>query len=191
MKTNPNSKIVLRQFRLFFFLATIPLVAWGCSGIDPKRMAPKASAQPATRVGGSVRVMDVTGGKKSTFGGAEMINDDQFKQALVLALQQSGLFNQVSTDRGDVDLFATIRSESQKTSRGLQYTATMVVTYKFVDHATSNVVWTASYDSEFSSTAFSGATRTLEAREGSARENLASLIQGIRQQWPKKQAAGL
>jgi hypothetical protein len=189
MSTNSNNQHAFGQFRLLLFLAALPFVAWGCSGIDPARIAPKAPAQPVSKIGTSIKVMDVTGGQKSTFGGAEMINNEQFKKALILALDRSGLFNSVSPDSGDVDLYATIRSEGQKTSRGLQYTATMVVTYKFVEPATSNVIWTASYDSEFSSTAFSGATRTLEAREGSARENLASLIQGIRQQWPKKQAA--
>jgi hypothetical protein len=61
----------------------------------------------------------------------------------------------------------------------------MVVTYKFTDNA-GTVIWSTSYDSEFSSTAISGGTRTREAREGSARENLASLMRGITEQWPRK-----
>jgi len=185
MKTKSKSTMSLTQFRLPALLALITFTLSGCSGIKPARMAPKPPTQPVTKVGGSIRVMDVTGGKKSTFGGAEMINNEQFKQGLILALQRSGLFEEVSPDRGDVELYAIIRSEAQGVSRGLQYTATMAVTYKFVDR-TGKVVWLASYDSEFSSTAFSGATRTVEAREGSARENLSSLIKGIREEWPKK-----
>lgn len=172
------------SFRMSAVSVFIALAACGCSGINPARIAPKAPKQPVAKVGPSVRVMDVTGGKKSTFGGPEMINNEQFKKALILALEQSGLFSGVNADRGDLDLYATIRSEDQRVSRGLQYTATMVVSYKFLDRS-SNTVFSASYDSEFSSTAFSGATRTVEAREGSARENLASLIKGISQRWPK------
>ena len=179
MKIQPKNEKLPAKFRTLVLLTLMPFVVWGCSGISPARIAPKPSSS-AMKLGGTVRVADVTGGKKSTFGGAEMINNDQFKKALILALQQSGLFDEVSADHGDLDLNATIRSEDQKTSRGLQYTATMVVSYKFVDHA-GKTAWSGSYDSEFSSVAFSGAARTVEAREGSARENLASLINGIRE----------
>lgn len=179
--TQKNQRAPMRALTVVLAIAG---VTWGCAGISPARMAPQAAAAPTVKLG-SVRVMDVTGGRKTHFGGAQMIDDAQFKKALILALQRSGLFNEVSAERGDMDLHAVIRSEDQKVSRGLQYTATMVVTYKFTDRA-GNVIWSASFDSEFSSRAFSGATRTARAREGSARENLASFLQGIREQWPKQ-----
>ncbi|HEY0684849.1 MAG TPA: hypothetical protein VGD45_21105 [Steroidobacter sp.] len=170
--------------RLSILLA-IPLAICGCASLKPARMAPQPTAMSSSKIDASVRVMDVSGGRKSQFGGPQMIEDDQYKEALILALQQSGLFREVSSDRGDLALHATIRSQDQKVSRGLQYTATMVVTYRFTDSA-GNLVWSASYDSEFSSTAFAGATRTVRAREGSARENLTSLVRGIREEWRNK-----
>jgi hypothetical protein len=151
-------------------------------------MVPEALPLTAVKVGGSVRVSEVTGGRESVgqraFGPPiEMVNNDQFRQALVLALDNSGLFSEVSKDRGDLDLYATINSEDERS--GIQDTATMVVSYKFVDRA-SDVVWSASYDSEFSSTNYAPAIRTRNAREGCVRENLSALIQGIIKTWPKK-----
>ena len=111
--------------------------------------------------------MAVTGGKKSTFGGPEMITNEQFQKALIRTLELSGLFTAVNSDKGDLDFYASIRSQGQKTSRGLQYTARMVVSYKITDRSGS-IVWSETYDSESTSVAFSGATRTVKAREGSA-----------------------
>jgi hypothetical protein len=183
MKSHSNQKLFSTRARLLALLTFVPFV-WSCSSLKPSRMVPQTSAVSTTKIGGSVRVMDVIGGRETYFGGAQMIDNEQFKKALILALRQSGLFNEVSSDHGEMDLHATIRSQDQKISRGLQYTATMVVTYKFVDR-TGNTVWSAAYDSEFSSTAFAGGIRTVRAREGSARENLTSLMQGLREQWPK------
>ncbi len=169
------------------FCVAVTAIACGCSGIKPKRMVPPVAGS-SLNTGKSVRVMEVTGGRKSVFGGADYINNEQFQKAVVLTLQKSGRFSEVRTDQGDLDFYAAIRAQDQKVSRGLQYTGTMVVSYKLTDHA-GNVLWSASYDSEFSSVAFSGATRTVRAREGAARENLALLMQGLREEWPKHEGA--
>lgn len=183
MQHHPKQKLFASRAQVLVLAAIVPFI-WSCSSLEPARMTPEAVAVSTMKVGGSVRVMDVTGGKKPQFGGPMMIDNDQYKKALTLALQQSGLFNRVGSDAGDMDLYATIRSQDQKVSRGLQYTATMVVNYKFMDSA-GNVVWSSSYNSEFSSTAFSGAARTIGAREGSVRENLTALVRGIQEQWPR------
>ena len=192
MKSTTHNKSPLTQLRSVILLAALSIAACGCS-LDPDKMAPDAAASPSTwTTGHSVRVMDVTSGfnnQGSFFGGPAMIDNDQFKTALVLTLKKSNLFTDVSTDHGDVDLYATIKSQKQVDSMGVfQYTAEMLVSYKFVDKS-GKEVWSASYESEFSSTALAGATRTLEAREGSARENLTSLVQGIREKWPREAAA--
>ncbi len=173
--------------RRLWILLLIPLVTCACASLDPARMAPQPSGTLPTKIDTRIKVMDVSGGRESVFGGPQMIEGQQYKEALILALERSGLFKDVSSEHGDLNLYTTIRSQDQKVSRGLQYTATMVVTYRFTD-AADNLVWSASYDSEFSSTAISGATRTVSAREGSARENLASLVRGIREQWPSNAA---
>jgi hypothetical protein len=173
------------RIRLSVLCAMVPFVVWGCKSISPEEMVPKSAAQAGLSVGKSVRVMAVTGDRESSFGGPSFITNEQFKKALSITLQQSHLFNEVGGDLGDLDLLATIRSQDQRVSRGLQYTATMTVTYRFLDRA-GKVVWTGSYDSEYSSVAFSGAARTVNAREGCARENLAALVQGIKDEWLKK-----
>lgn len=180
---NPSASSRSRRW-LSGFLGLVALVGWvGCAGINPRRMAPEAGGNSGRGTGMSVQVMEVTGGKKSTFGGPDLVNNEQFREALILALKDSGLFTRVGTDPGDLQLFANIRSQDQKAGRGLEYTATMLATYRFVQNG-SNTVWSESYESEFSSTTFSGAARSLRAREGSVRENLKSLLAGIRQRSP-------
>jgi hypothetical protein len=180
-----KNKIYCVECRNLIVLLMLSFLMFGCAGIKPARMVPELQQQSEWRVGNSVKVMDVTGGQEPTFGGPEMINDDDFKAALIATLEKSRLFRVVGTNSGDIYLYATIRSQEQRTGPGLQYTARLVVSYKFVDKA-GEVVWLESYESEFSSVAFAGATRTVEAREGSVIENLASLIQGIRERWPKQ-----
>ncbi len=129
--------------------------------------------------------MDVTGEKPSFFGGAVTIKNAEFKEALVKTLQNSGLFSDVSTNHGDLKLYATILVEKQvDAAMTIQYTADMAISYKFLDQ-NSNVVFSTTFETEYSSMAFSGATRTLHAHEGSARQNLASLLNAIQNQWPR------
>ncbi len=59
-----------------------------------------------------------------------------------------------------------------------------IVSYEFVDNNSKKIVWHDTYQSEFGSMALSGATRTVRACEGSVRENLALLLQGINERWP-------
>ncbi|MBV1904488.1 MAG: hypothetical protein KUG75_00310 [Pseudomonadales bacterium] len=70
---------------------------------------------------------------------------------------------------------------------GLSAAATgqSINTYRLTN-ADGEVLWLKTYESEFSSHAFSGATRTVEAREGSVRENLASLSEGLKNYWKNK-----
>jgi hypothetical protein len=183
MRNMRKYPVSLPDLRLASLLAALMFIANGC-GIHTERMVPVLPSYSELKVG-SVRVMPVIGGQKSTFGGAELISDKQFLKALIPALERSGLFTAVGTDKGDFDFYASIRTQDQKTSRGLQYTARMVVSYKITDHF-GNILWSDTFDSESSSVAFSGATRTVQAREGSARENLAALIKSLRERWPGK-----
>src|SRR4051812_25030598 len=104
----------------------------GCPSVTPSRMVPKAMASSAFKVGSSVKIMDVNGGKKGNFGNAEMVSGQEFKQALILALEKSALFDRVSAAEGDIVLYTTIQSETQGVSRVLQYTGRIVVSYRFV-----------------------------------------------------------
>ena len=193
MKSELKNKLSLVGFRPLAFLAVFPFLACGCASIDPARMVPELQPRSEWKVSSSVKVMEVTSVQKSTFDGVSsnsmlanndmLVNEEQFKKALILALEKSGLFSAVSIDKGDLDLYASIRSQDLS---GLGYnTVKIVVSYKFIDRA-GNVIWLESYESEFGSVAFAAKTTHVRAREGSVRENLSSLMQGIRERWPKK-----
>lgn len=165
--------------------AAITMLLCGCSGIKPKHMTPKAKPAAGASIGRSIRVVEVSGGRKSVFGGADYINDEKFKIALLMTLKNSGLFTSVSEKEGELELRVTMRAQDQLVSRGLQYTARLVVSYEIKDLAGA-AVWAQSLESKSSSVAFSGATRTVRAREGSARENLTSFIQELATGLPRK-----
>ena len=183
MKSNRASVTTSLKVQLLI-LASVAVMACGCSSVDPKRMVPKLDHHSQLNAG-SIRIREVSGGKKGDFGGMETVTNEQFQKALIMALEKSGLFSGVSTGSGDLELYATIRAQDTKVSRGLQYTATMVASYKIQDKA-GKVLWSESFDSQSSSVAFSGATRMVQAREGSVRENLAALIKGLQERWPKQ-----
>lgn len=170
---------------LLAWSAALALLLCGCAGVKPKHMTPKTKPAAGAAIGKSIRVVEVSGGRKSTFGGADYINDEKFKAALLMTLKNSGLFTSVSEKEGDLELRAIMRAQDQITSRGLQYTARMVVSYEVKDRAGA-AVWAQSFESKSSSTAFAGGTRTVRAREGSARENLTSFIQELATGFPRK-----
>ncbi len=165
--------------------AVLAITLCGCASLKPQRMVPELHPQSGWTVGRSVRVAEISSDQKSRFGGAAVVSNDMFGQALLPTLRNSGLFTAVDTQQGDLDLQVAIRSQGQREGPGLQYTATMVASYKFSDRS-GNIVWLESYESEFSSVAVAGASRTVEAREGAVRENLAGLVRGIQERWPRQ-----
>ena len=182
MKSELKNKLSLVGFRSLAFLAVFPFLACGCASIDPARMVPELQPRSEWKVSSSVKVMEVTGDQKSKIG--IPVNGEQFKKALILALEKSGLFSAVSIDEGDLYLYASIRSQDLSVP-GWWFVAKIVVSYKFIDRA-GNVIWLESYESEFSHGFASNKTAEVRSREGSVRENLSSLMQGIRERWPKK-----
>jgi hypothetical protein len=179
--------VLLPNMRLFALFPTAVALAcsMGCSSIDPQRMVPRfeASAPLSTK---SIQVMEVTGGQKSKFNGPATIEGHHLRGALISALQDAKLFREVSSTTADLALHASIKSQNQRVKGmvPMEYTANLVVTYKIADPA-GKVIWTESYESEASSVAFSGATRTVRAHEGSVKENIASAIAGMRAALPQ------
>lgn len=175
---------------LSFSIVFLILICGGCASatFEPERMVPTFQSQPQWTTGRSVKVMAVTGDLKSRrpfpFTGPEFSND-QFRRAVISTLLSSGLFSEVRTDRGDLELYVSVVSQDVKVILG-QETATMVVGYKFTDKF-GNVVWFETYESEFSSvTPGAPSTRMVKIREGCAKENLSAFIQGIMERWPKE-----
>jgi len=67
----------------------------------------------------------------------------------------------------------------------LEYRANITVEYLFRQSSDQeNRLGMRRYASEFSSTAFSGATTHNRGREGAIRENLAAFLKGISESWP-------
>jgi hypothetical protein len=166
-------------------LVVVSFLLASCSGPSQKAMVPDINANHHTQINKSVRVVEVTGGMKPMFGGAQSITNEQFRAALVATLAQSKLFRAVQTDGdSDLSLKASIVSQRQKMGFGIEYRQEIIVSYEVIEKVSNKVVWRDTYQSEFGSMAFSGGTRTTRACEGSVRENLALLLQGINERWP-------
>lgn len=177
----PRAAGIARRLTLFVCACTL----MACASIDTSRMTPDTSLGPNRQIPLSVRVAEVAGGKQGSFGAAQLIDNAEILAAVVATLNKARIFAGVSTGQGDIDLFVSVLSQDQKNLSIMHYTARMLVVYKFVAKDGSTL-WSETYDTSFSSTAFAGATRTVQAREGAVRENLAALVQGIKERWPSK-----
>lgn len=165
-----------------FLLVTLgALILSGCASLDVNRMVPEISSAPANRFDKTIAVRKVTGAQEETFGGPAMVSDEQFKQALVQALDQSGLFRGVITE-GSADLEISAEFVAQGQGAGLNFMSALVVEYLIVDSASQDEVWSDAYNSRHEvkvSEALSGAKRTVWAAEGSVRKNIAQLLEGL------------
>lgn len=161
----------------------ISLALVACGSLDAARMVPEATAGPSRKIPLRVRVAEVATGQKVRFGGPALVDSANLSAAVIAALNKSGIFSGVSANEGDVDLVVTVLSQDQQDASLTHYTARMLVAYKFAAKD-GRTIWAETYDTTASSTALSGATRTLQAREGSVRANLAAMIEGVRTRWP-------
>jgi len=155
-----------------------------CAGLDGVRMAPHFEQPPINsfHIDDSIISITVKGEKEEIFSGPAYAKKEQIQQALRIGLRNANIFNSVDEGKGTLNLTAIVRSQSQSASLMLEYRAKLTVSYRITD-TTDKIVWFKTFESEFSSHAFSGATRTVEAREGSVRENLKSFINGLKTSW--------
>ena len=167
-------------------LLVMLLAISGCSGPNARSMVPATVEQNnLAAISKSVRIAEVTGGRKSTFGGAAMISNELLKAALLETFQRAKIFRSVvSEGESDIDLQANIVSQGQKIGSLLEYRHNMIVNYNFIDRKSGNVAWRETYQSEFGSRAFAGGTRTVRSVEGTVRENLMLLLQDVQTRWP-------
>lgn len=174
---------------LGILLILVSVVMSGCA-VDSQRIVPTSVPPAAWRTDSSLRVAEVrTTVPKATFfsGSTTVVENDQFRSALISTLKKSGFFVDVSRDSGDLELQATITTQKAKELDRpglLDFTWVMTVDYKFLDKS-NKAVWSATIESESSSAAFAGSTRLIESIEGAARENLSALLKGINEQWPR------
>lgn len=156
----------------------------GCAGPSPTNMIPDTDTRLSLQTGENIRTVSVRGEQKSVWGGASYATKEQIHVAVVETLTGSGFFSSVDLGEGDLNLEVVVRSQGQDVGMLLQYTGKMTVTYRFTDTA-GDAVWSATLESSGSSKAFSGATRTAEARERTVKANLSALLNELNKSWKK------
>jgi len=147
-------------------------------------MIPDTDTRLSLQTGENIRTVSVRGEQKSVWGGASYATKEQIHVAVVETLTGSGFFSSVDLGEGDLNLEVVVRSQGQDVGMLLQYTGKMTVTYRFTDTA-GDAVWSATLESSGSSKAFSGATRTAEARERTVKANLSALLNELNKSWKK------
>ena len=127
------------------------LLMVGCSGMNPKLLAPKEFRGSGSRIGGVMGVVEVTGGEERSFWSMDtaklLVEDEEFQGALVLALERSGLFDSVVLGPADWNLSAVIGSQRHEGRGWQEHTASMLVTYRVTD-GSGNLLWRESHPFE-------------------------------------------
>jgi len=163
-------------------IALIGTTLAGCAGLSVDRMLPTDPPAATPRVDRTLRVASVTGGRSPDFGGPAVVSSEMMREALLAALRRSNLFRGVDAERpGDYDLHAQIHDQTQNAD-SLDYVATLGVRYRLVDTRSGAEVWRRDLNSRYLvavSSALSGATRTVTAREQSLRDNLTRLVKDL------------
>lgn len=183
MKNYSSGRIVTGNSISILGMIFMFSLASGCAGIDSANMVPDALPSESQSTGQSIGKITVRSEQKSTWGGALFVEEADIHTAVAQTLSNNGFFGSVDQDNGDLDLLVLVRSQNQKTSLMLEYTALITVTYRFSDRS-GNVVWAKTLESSGSSHTFAGGTRTREARERSVKANLQALVDELRKTWP-------
>lgn len=168
------------RWRLWLALVGSTLAA--CAGLSVERMVPADPVAATQRFDRALRIASVSGGRSPEFGGAAVVSSEMMREALLSALRRSNLFRAVEAERpGDYDLHAQIYAQTQSAD-SLDYVASLGVRYRLVDTRSGAEVWQRELNSRYLvavSSALSGATRTVTAREQSVRDNLARLVRDL------------
>ncbi|MBI2876676.1 MAG: hypothetical protein HYY20_07325 [Candidatus Tectomicrobia bacterium] len=141
----------------------------------------------------ALKVNEVRGGEKPKLSRgafkAVKLDNDSFQQALVKALEKSGIFKQVSTEKnGDYELFAEIIGQRSRLGSGLAtITASLFVSYRLVETSTGQEVWKENIFSQHKAEPGSGPYiwqnpgmgTLMAAYEDAVRQNLTQLLQKL------------
>jgi len=108
----------------FLFLAVILLTLNNCAGLNSKnRGAQVAATTPPANTGKSIGKIEIRGEKEEVFGGPAFAQKEQILEAARATLRSSGLFNSVDEGQGNLTLEIIMRSQNQRHSMMLEYTA--------------------------------------------------------------------
>lgn len=164
-------------------LLSAALLLGGCSAVAERAaMEPANPARAARAIGSTVQVQ-VSGGNADA-GGNFGLRSDDFKAAVEVALQRSGLFERVASAPGGgaaYTLAATL-IEVRQPPGGFTMTSEVEVGWSLVRLADNHVLMRRSLATSHTmgvSDAFSGAKRVRMTLEGAARKNIEALLQEL------------
>ncbi len=152
-----------------------------CASPQPQRMAPHNVDRSVIEIPKTLRIL-VRGGGDAQFGGHEILSNEEFSVPLATAMQKFAMFSSISDVSPDLLLQADIGAQQQGLD-GLAYSAAMPVRFHILEASTGEELWTGAVTGRHTATfgdAFSGAKRTVLAREGAVRSSIEMLLELLR-----------
>ncbi len=173
-----------RTNRALLAMCTLFLLSACAQGATAKGMTITPAdlrSPPNPRLAGSVAISDVAGGRETHPLWTSQIDDAAFREALLESLRAVGFLS----ERGDAPLALQVRLvKLDQPLIGFNMTVTSVVHYTVRDVRTGAVLIDDDVAAEHTATmgdAFVGVKRLQLANEGSARKNIAALIERLNQ----------
>lgn len=173
-----SSNSMLSKINRSLVILFLSLVVASCAGLNGQMMVPVFDDKTPIKTNKSISRIEVRGEKEEIFSGPTYAKKDQIHYAARETLKRMAIFNSVDEGKGDLTMHIIVRSQTQNSSLLLEYRASITITYRLVNIG-GDVIWSKTFETEFSDHSFSGATRTVKAREGSVRENLALLAESL------------
>ncbi len=168
-----------RPLLVIFALALLSACAQGATAKGMTVNPADVASKPGPGLAGAVAVADVAGGRETDPAMASDIDDASFREALVESLRAVGLL--AEKEGAPLALEARIRKLDRPTF-GFNMTVTSVVHYTVKDARSGTKIIDEDITAEHTATvgdAFAGVTRLRLANEGSARKNIAALIERL------------
>jgi hypothetical protein len=135
-------------------------------------MTPAPPMAVAAPTGKTLQVMDVVGGEKAI---PLKIENAKFREALVAALKDSGLFQAVLADQeGDYRL--TARIISLEVAPGFPTRAVLFVNYKLYDAKSQREIWKENILSQYDAGVQDDFFGVAKAQAGAVKNNLSQLV---------------
>lgn len=166
--------------RIAILLMPIVACLTGCaSGALAKNMIPHALE--LKRDHDATVAVEVGGGAETNPMWASQISNEAFRDAVVSAVEESGLFTAVVDDGADYTLVVTL-VELDQPSMGFDLTVTLRANWGLVRPGTREMVWQREVRTSHTATigdAFVGITRLRLANEGAAKANIRTALKAI------------
>lgn len=163
---------IMKKF-LFIFLL---LLLAGCAS-RPNMMIP-SNIERIDESSGTITV-EVGGGQETNPLWTSQISNEDFTEAILAAIEKSGLFNPVSSDdKADYLLKVNILEKSQPIV-GLDIDMSLKAKWELMNNDTSDMIWTDTIATTYRvkmSECFVAAERIQRANEGAARENIKEAV---------------